>query len=127
MDIRTIVLGKLKNPGPGGRRMGIAGSRRNFTILECCRSDRRAQGALPAKHCRGMRSGVGGCSSPPGRFGLWSDGGLSILIHEIFTGMKRGSIEMSHDFENKKVGLVATIIGVAVLSLGILGLLSNLG
>ncbi len=34
---------------------------------------------------------------------------------------------MSHDFDNKKVGLVATIIGVTVLSLGILGLLSNLG
>jgi hypothetical protein len=34
---------------------------------------------------------------------------------------------MSHDFENKKVGLVATIIGVTVLSLGILGLISNLG
>ena len=44
-----------------------------------------------------------------------------------FHRYERVSIEMSHDFDNKKVGLVATIIGVTVLSLGILGLLYNLG
>jgi hypothetical protein len=34
---------------------------------------------------------------------------------------------MSHDFENKNVGKVATIIGVSILALGILGILVNLG
>ncbi len=33
---------------------------------------------------------------------------------------------MSHDFENKYVALVATIIGATILLLGIMGLLYNL-
>jgi hypothetical protein len=36
------------------------------------------------------------------------------------------SLAMSHDFEHKYVGLVATIIGGAVLLLGIGGILYNL-
>ena len=52
-------------------------------MLECSRGDRLTQEALPATHRRGMRSGVGGRASPLGRFGVWFDDGLSILIIEI--------------------------------------------
>ena len=37
-----------------------------------------------------------------------------------------GSLAMSHDFENKNVGLVASIIGGVILLLGIAGILFNL-
>lgn len=39
---------------------------------------------------------------------------------------ERDPIEMAHDFENKNVGKVAMIIAVAVLTVGILGILVNL-
>ena len=37
-----------------------------------------------------------------------------------------GSSVMAHDFEQKYVGMVATIIGAVVLVLGIAGLIFNL-
>jgi len=42
------------------------------------------------------------------------------------TEFEWGLLAMSHDFEQKYVGLVATIIGGAVLLLGIGGILYNL-
>ena len=42
------------------------------------------------------------------------------------TEIEWGSRVMAHDFEQKNVGLVATIIGAIVLLLGIGGLLFNL-
>lgn len=42
------------------------------------------------------------------------------------TEIEWGSVAMAHDFEQKNVGLVASIIGAVVLLLGIGGLLFNL-
>jgi hypothetical protein len=47
-----------------------------------------------------------------------------MLVFE--TEFEWGSIVMAHDFEQKYVGIVATIIGGTVLVLGIAGLLFNL-
>ncbi len=47
-----------------------------------------------------------------------------MLVFE--TEFEWGSLAMSHDFEQKYVGLVATIIGAVVLLLGIGGILFNL-
>ena len=47
-----------------------------------------------------------------------------MLVFE--TEFEWSSLAMSHDFEQKYVGLVATIIGGAVLLLGIGGILYNL-
>ena len=42
------------------------------------------------------------------------------------TEFEWGSSVMAHDFEQKYVGLVASIIGAVVLVLGLLGLVLNL-
>ncbi len=57
-------------------------------------------------------------------FGVWFGGDSSMLVFE--TEFEWGSRVMSHDFEQKYVGLVATVIGAVVLLLGIGGLLYNL-
>ncbi len=54
------------------------------------------------------------------RFG----GGSSIRGSE--TEYEWGPAEMAEEFEHKYVGLVATIIGLVVLSLGFAGVLYNL-
>ncbi len=56
--------------------------------------------------------------------GVWFGGDSSMLAFE--TEIEWGSLVMAHDFEQKKVGLVASIIGATVLLLGIGGLLYNL-
>ena len=56
--------------------------------------------------------------------GVWFGGNSFMLAFE--TEYEWGSLAMSHDFEHKYVGLVATIIGGAVLLLGIGGILYNL-
>ena len=47
-----------------------------------------------------------------------------MLVFE--TESEWGSIMMAHDFEQKYVGMVASIIGVVVLLLGIGGIIFNL-
>ena len=62
----------------------------------------------------------------PGRvdLGVWFGGDSFMLVFE--TEFEWGSIVMANDFEQKYVAMVATIIGGAVLVLGIAGLLFNL-
>lgn len=57
-------------------------------------------------------------------WGVWFGGNWFMLVFE--TKFEWGSLKMAHDFEQKYVGLVATIIGAVVLLLGIGGLLFNL-
>ncbi len=56
--------------------------------------------------------------------GVWFAGDSSMLVFE--TEFEWGSSVMAHDFEQKYVGLVASIIGAVVLVLGLAGLIFNL-
>jgi hypothetical protein len=56
--------------------------------------------------------------------GVWFSSNSLLPVLE--TEFEWDSLAMSHDFEHKYVGLVATIIGGAVLLLGIGGILYNL-
>ncbi len=56
--------------------------------------------------------------------GVWFGGDSSMLVFE--TEFEWGSSVMAHDFEQKYVGLVASIIGAVVLVLGLAGIIFNL-
>ncbi len=56
--------------------------------------------------------------------GVWFGGDSSMLVFGTEFGW--GSSVMAHDFEQKYVGLVASIIGAVVLVLGLAGIIFNL-
>ena len=127
MDICAIILETPKKTDRGGgRKRGDRFEEQNHNTGKLQRRSARprsiAREALPGYEVRCRR-----LHFPAGPF--WGLVRWRFVYTESlkFYRYERGSIEMSHDFDNKKVGLVATIIGVTVLSLGILGLLSNLG
>ena len=56
--------------------------------------------------------------------GVWFGGDSSMLVFE--TEFEWGWFVMAHDFEQKYVALVASIIGAVVLVLGLGGILFNI-